>query len=1079
MNIKIKSMKKLLSFIVVLVFLLGITFNLNSQISQGGTPKSFSVEDKTKLKEVPYEVMPFVDVEALKKEDEYIDPLKDRPWRFGQNLEVYLNPENSGVWDFLSDGSKIWRLGIVSPGAVSLNLTFDKYRLPKGAQMFIYTPDRKNIIGAFTDFNNQIDGYLATILLPGDHIVIEYYEPAQVEFAGEINLWRVTHGYRGVFEYAKDFGESGSCEINVACSQSAGWENQIRSVAMLVSGGSGFCSGSLINNSNNDGTPYFLSANHCYTNPSTVVFWFNWQSATCSNPAQSPSYLSISGATDKAKNAASDFWLMQLSSAPPQNYNPYYAGWNRTIDNSITGKVVGIHHPAGDIKKISWSTSGVTTTTYLQTATPGDASHWRITSWSDGTTTEGGSSGSPLFDPQGRIIGQLHGGYADCGNTSSDWYGKLGVSWTGGGTDATRLSTWLDPSNTGVTTIDGFDPFLVVCTPPTNQATTFATNDIQDNQISVSWQRGNGDKVIVLAKQASSITSGPYNGVTYNANTEFGSGSPISGAYVVYDGDGTNVTVTGLTPGTQYYFAVYEYFAADHCYSSSPLTGNATTTGTAPCNPCAVSASTDDATGITKVIFNTIDNTSAGTPAYTDFRNISTIVDLGQSYNLTVRVNTAGNYTVKTKAWIDWNNNCTFEISEEYDLGSAVSVTDGQTSLSPKSITVPVDAFVGSVIMRIRAVYGTSANPAACGAQSWSEAEDYTIIVNSSTFEPPTNLTAQLDNKNAILNWTAPTAAGLSGFKIFRNASLIQTINEPTTTTYTDLSLNSGTYNYYVVATYSNPNGQSAPSNTAQVIIPCETYVTFPYSTSFEGDFPPACWTIQQTSTNTWEQITSFTTSGTSPVTVNPQEGTKFAVVKWLASAQDETFISPVFDFTNKQNVNISFWFNGSYYWSVTNDSCDLQLLVRVDNGAWTSLWNETSHPDFTSDAANYVWLNTILDLSAFDGLNNVQFAFKYTGNDGANFGIDNLVLSADPVSLTNILSEINVYPNPTNGKFFVETNQKEQMSYSIFDISGRIIETGLLNYNRTELNIKSGAGIYFIRLNNSSISQQFKVIVK
>jgi hypothetical protein len=291
-----------------------------------------------------------------------------------------------------------------------------------------------------------------------------------------------------------------------------------------------------------------------------------------------PSYLSISGATDKAKNAASDFWLMQLSSTPPQNYNPYYAGWNRTTDNSITGKVVGIHHPAGDIKKISWSTLGVTTTTYLQTSTPGDASHWRITSWSDGTTTEGGSSGSPLFDPQGRIIGQLHGGYADCGNTSSDWYGKLGVSWTGGGTDATRLSTWLDPTNTGVTTLEGFDPFLITCTPPTNDATTFATNDIQDNQISVSWIRGNGDKVIVLAKTASSITTGPYNGQTYTANTVFGSGSNISGSFVVYDGDGTNVTVTGLTPGTQYYFAVYEYFAADHCYSSTPLTGNATTT---------------------------------------------------------------------------------------------------------------------------------------------------------------------------------------------------------------------------------------------------------------------------------------------------------------------------------------------------------------------------------------------------------------------------------------------------------------------------------------------------------------------
>jgi len=100
----------------------------------------------------------------------------------------------------------------------------------------------------------------------------------------------------------------------------------------------------------------------------------------------------------------------------------------------------------------------LSTTTYSENSVPGDGTHWRITSWSDGTTTEGGSSGSPIFDPTGHIVGQLHGGYAACGNTSSDWYGKLGVSWNGGGSSSNRLKDWLDPSNSGVTVLEGYDP---------------------------------------------------------------------------------------------------------------------------------------------------------------------------------------------------------------------------------------------------------------------------------------------------------------------------------------------------------------------------------------------------------------------------------------------------------------------------------------------------------------------------------------------------------------------------------------------------------------------------------------------
>ncbi len=455
-------------YCMILILLLGAGFilPLSAQEAEGGTPLSFSLNEKTVLNEVPFVLMPSVDIEALKKEDKYNDQIKDQPWRFGQDLFVNYNPENSGVWDELNDGSRIWRLGITSKGALSINLTFNNYVLPEGAKLYIYSTDKSRILGAFTSRNNQEDHYFATELIEDESVIIEYNEPAHAAFQGKLNLWRVTHGYRSIAEYVKSFGSSGSCNVNAVCPQGDPIRDEIKSVAMLIMGAY-LCSGALINNTNNDGTPYFLSAYHCYdhgggsyTDPGTIVFRFNWQSSTCTNPAVSPSYNSLSGSVMRAGYATSDFWLLQLNSTPPTEFNVYYLGWNRTSDASIGTKVWGIHHPSGDIKKISWCNAGVTTSAYLG-ATGSGTDHWRVGSWSDGTTTEGGSSGSPLLDTQGRVIGQLHGGYAACGNTDADYYGKLATSWTGGGTNATRLSNWLDPGSSGTITLEGFDPNAV------------------------------------------------------------------------------------------------------------------------------------------------------------------------------------------------------------------------------------------------------------------------------------------------------------------------------------------------------------------------------------------------------------------------------------------------------------------------------------------------------------------------------------------------------------------------------------------------------------------------------------------
>ena len=514
-------MKKIYFAIVVTIFSLIHAIGF-SQIEQGGLPLSIQ-NPQLSLNPLVFESMPAIDIDQLLAEDAINDKYNDIPWRFGENIEVKINPNNSGSWDIFPKGDKVWRLGIKCPGAFTINLTFDNYHLPPGAKLFVYNTEQTHIIGAFTDFNNQEDKLFATTLVKGDEIIIEYYEPPLAEFKGELNLSQVTHGYRDAYGYAKSFGQSGSCNVNVACPQAAGMENQIRSVCMLVSGGNGFCSGSLINNTANDGKPYVLSADHCYSTPGSVVYWFNWQSPTCSNPASSPPYNSMSGATQRARNSTSDFWLVELLTTIPSNYNVYFSGWNRTTDNYISGKIWGIHHPSGDIKKISWSNLGVSTTTYLQNTVPGNGTHWRITNWSDGTTTEGGSSGSPVFDPAGKIIGQLHGGYASCTSITSDWYGKLGVSWTGGGTSATRLSNWLDPASSGVITLDGYDP-NAVAGPPVANFSASNTNPIVGETVTftdlstntpTSWSWSFSPSTVTYIGGTSSASKNPQ--VQFNA----------------------------------------------------------------------------------------------------------------------------------------------------------------------------------------------------------------------------------------------------------------------------------------------------------------------------------------------------------------------------------------------------------------------------------------------------------------------------------------------------------------------------------------------------------------------------------
>lgn len=444
--------------LVLFVLLFIKISNVFGQISKGGTPLSIDGKIPTSI---PIQDIPQPDWAKIREEDKGIFA----NFRFAVPIDVDLDKEKNGVWTELTNGGRLWQLKIHSKDALGLALSFEDFELPEGCQLFVYSPDYQQVRGAYDASNNTISHLFLTPFIKGQDVVVEYFEPKNIRKTKSFKIKKVYHAYPTGQLGTADFGESFPCEININCPQGAAVQTEKRGVVrilMVVQGGMGWCTGSMINNTKMDGTPYVLSAFHCDDGYTPIhelwTFYFNYESPDCNNLATEPNVPSIQGCTVRAARSATDFQLLELSQRVPTNYNAYFNGWNRDSSN-LTNKNTMIHHPQGDIKKVSVdndapAVSNVATTwDAATTVTTPPRSH--IQSVFDQGGMEPGSSGSPIFDANGRIIGQLHGGnYFEC-EVYFALSGWLAKSWDGGGTPQSRLKDWLDPINSSVLTLGG------------------------------------------------------------------------------------------------------------------------------------------------------------------------------------------------------------------------------------------------------------------------------------------------------------------------------------------------------------------------------------------------------------------------------------------------------------------------------------------------------------------------------------------------------------------------------------------------------------------------------------------------
>lgn len=357
-----------------------------------------------------------------------------------------------GVWDSPEPGIARWRLQVASIGAKTLALEFAEFSLPEGAELWLYDLRGEQLQGPYTHANESPEGKLWTALIPDDNLVLELRVAEAMKHSVGLKLQAVNHGFLSFAKMGDTSAKSGSCNIDAVCPQGDGFPDQRRAAAMLTISNSYLCSGQLVNNTRGDNRPLLLTADHCRAaeNASSVISYWNYQTSSCGATPNGNLSQNVVGSRLLARDAGSDFTLLEMLRNPDPSWNVYYAGWN--ANGSAPQSGASFHHPQGHEKRVSLFNNQAIRS---QVSINGVVVQTWAVRWSQGVT-EAGSSGAALYNESRQLVGILSGGEASCANPNGrDYYARLEAAWVANADADGQLKAHLDPDNSGTMSLNG------------------------------------------------------------------------------------------------------------------------------------------------------------------------------------------------------------------------------------------------------------------------------------------------------------------------------------------------------------------------------------------------------------------------------------------------------------------------------------------------------------------------------------------------------------------------------------------------------------------------------------------------
>lgn len=238
--------------------------------------------------------------------------------------------------------------------------------------------------------------------------------------------------------------------------------------------------------------------------------------------------------------------------------------------------------------------------------------------------------------------------------------------------------------------------------------------------------------------------------------------------------------------------------------------------------------------------------------------------------------------------------------------------------------------------------------------------------------------------------------------------------------------------------------------------------------------FPPNNWLlVSNNTTQTWQLADTSIAL--------PLSGHNFAICRYdhtlNPQGQDEKLITESINLIGLEDAKLEFWFFFSKFWGISpNNNYDLQVLVSTDGGI---NFNDTIWTEISTDTAawnSWDWVKAEVDISNYINNNDVRFAFRYVGFDGADAGIDDIAISFLSSTGSYYKKQLSVFPNPSSDYIYISVDEKTNIK--IYNLAGKMVYNKSLSNDNNKIDISFlKNGVYIVNINNSKTNYYSRFI--